>query len=276
MAELIPGQVTIDEGVVFGDGGGRALRADVFTPPGSAPGAAPGVVIVHGGGWREGDRAQLRSYGIQLARRGCVCAAIEYRLLPEASWPAQIHDVKAAIRWMRANAASLGVDPDRITITGNSAGGHLSLLAAGTAGNPAFEGEGGHAGASSTVAATVAFYPVVRFVDATGRPTIGSFLFGETPDLGAARAAGPLTHVSAGFPPTLLIHGTRDELVPPAHSTEMYDALTAAGVPVELHLFAEQPHGFDADGRFSRICVETMSLFIERYVVEGASLSVAG
>ncbi|MDA0364654.1 MAG: alpha/beta hydrolase [Chloroflexi bacterium] len=113
MAELIPGRVTIDEGVPFGTGGGRRLHADVFTPPGGASAGAPGVVIVHGGGWREGDRSQLRSYGIQLARRGFVAAAIEYRLLAEAPWPAQIHDVKAAIRWMRANAPSLGIDPER-------------------------------------------------------------------------------------------------------------------------------------------------------------------
>lgn len=276
MAELIPGRVTIEDGVQFGTGGGRPLLADVFTPPGGAPTGAPGVVIVHGGGWREGDRTQLRSYGIQLARRGFVAAAIEYRLLGESPWPAQIHDVKAAVRWMRANAAALGVDPERIAITGNSAGGHLSLLAAATPAVSALEGDGGHAGVSSAVAATIAFYPVVRFVDDDGRPDVGAFLFDEDPSPDAVATGSPITHVRADFPPTMLIHGTSDEVVPPRHSTEMYDALIAAGVPAELHMFADQPHGFDADARFSRLCAEAMALFIERYVVERAAVSAAG
>lgn len=285
MAELIPGRVTTADGVVFGSGGGRELRADVFTPPGGAPPGAPGVVIVHGGGWRDGDRTQLRGYGIQLARRGFVAAAIEYRLLAEAPWPAQIHDVKAAIRWMRASASTLGIDPDRIVITGNSAGGHLSLLAAGTPGLPEFEGDGGHPGVSTAVAATLAFYPVTRFLTAAGSPLSfqgeqgpveSTFLFGAHPPAPVVRNGSPIEHVSSDFPPALLIHGTHDVVVPPEHSTEMHAALTAAGVPAELHLFAEQPHGFDADGRFSRLCAETMALFIDRYVVERAALATAG
>ncbi|MDA0364653.1 MAG: prolyl oligopeptidase family serine peptidase [Chloroflexi bacterium] len=158
-------------------------------------------------------------------------------------------------------------------MSGNSAGGHLSLLAAGTPTLPEFEGDGGHDGVSSAVAASIAFYPVVRFVDGAGRPDIRSFLFGEPPDPEAMRAGSPITYVAADFPPTLLIHGTSDEVVAPFHSTEMHEALRAAGVPAELHLFAEQPHGFDADSRFSRLCAETMSLFLERYVVERMALT---
>ena len=125
------GRVTIEEGVVVGKAGTRDLHADVFHPPGDVR-DAPGVLLVHGGGWRGGDRTQLRGYGLLLGREGYVCVACEYRLNPEATWPDHIHDVKAALRWMRANAGQLGVDPSRIAIEGNSAGAHLALLAAGT------------------------------------------------------------------------------------------------------------------------------------------------
>ncbi len=94
-------RVTIEEDVVFGTGGGRDLKCDVYTPPGG-PASAPAVLLVHGGGWRNGDRTQLRGYGILLGREGYLCVASEYRLSGEAKWPAQIHDVKAALRRMRA------------------------------------------------------------------------------------------------------------------------------------------------------------------------------
>jgi acetyl esterase/lipase len=268
MAEVIPGRVGIEEGVVFGTGGGRDLRCDVFTPPGATAGA-PGVLLVHGGGWRQGDRTQLRGYGILLGRLGYVCVASEYRLTPEAAWPAQIHDVKAALRWMRANHERLGVDPQRIAISGNSAGGHLALHAAGTPGMPEFEGDGGHEGVSTEVAAAIAFYPPVTMIDAGGAPAgFSRTLFGDgaTPD--SARLASPLTFLSGRFPPTLLIHGTRDELVPLEESLRMQRALLEAGVPAELHSYADQPHGFDGEPRLGRHCADVMALFLERYVRE--------
>src|SRR3970040_1313378 len=151
-------RVSIEEGVVFGTGGGRGLKCDGFTPPGK-PKDAPAVLLVHGGGWLDGDRTQLRGYGILLGRKGYVCVASEYRLSGGSRWAAQIHDVKAAIRWMRANAADLGLDPARIAVSGNSAGGHLSLMAGATQDAPAFEGEGGHLRHSTPGFAGIAFYP---------------------------------------------------------------------------------------------------------------------
>lgn len=265
MAETTPGRVEIQENVVYGRGGGRDLHCDVFTPPGGASAGAVGLLIVHGGGWREGDRTQLRGYGLRLARAGVVCAAIEYRLLPEAPWPAPIEDVKAAIRWMRANADTLGVDPAKIAISGNSAGGHLSLLAAGTPGLAAFAGDGGNAGVSEAVAASIAFYPVTDF-SGPGHEVFDFLFAGHDDAEAAARAASPLQHVAADFPPALLIHGNRDEVVLEAQSTSMYAALQDAGVPAELHVYADQPHGFDADLRFARQCADVMTLFLDRYV----------
>ena len=123
------GRVSIKEGIVIGEGGGRSLKADIFLPPLEEK-SRPAVLFIHGGGWIEGDRSQLRGYGILLARLGFVCMCNSYRLSNESIWPAQIQDVNCAIRYLRANATDLGLDPNRIGVSGNSAGGHLGKLSA--------------------------------------------------------------------------------------------------------------------------------------------------
>jgi acetyl esterase/lipase len=224
-------------------------------------------VLVHGGAWRTGDRAQLRGYGILLGREGYVCIAPEYRLTAESPWPAQIHDVKAAIRFVRANAASLGIDPDRIAIEGNSAGAHLALLAAGTPDLAELEGDGGNAGVSTAVAAAIGVYTPTRFYHSDRLP--GAVPLAALSNQGsedAALTASPLTHVSPSFPPTLLIHGGSDATVPPSASMLMYEALVRASVPVELHMYAEQPHAFDRAPDYGRQCAAEMLLFLRRYL----------
>jgi acetyl esterase/lipase len=261
------GRVTIEEGVVYGNGGGRELRCDVYTPPGNFE-RAPAVLILHGGGWRQGDRTQLKGYGILIGREGYVCVAPEYRLVPESPWPAQIHDVKAALRWVRANAEQLRVDPDRIAIEGNSAGAHLALFAAGTPGVEEFEGSGGNPGISTAVSAAVGVYPPTLFSGpdhVKGSVPIEALVDGGA-DPDVIRKAGPASWVTESFPPTLLIHGTADTVVPPSASLVMYEALYRAGVPVELHMYAEQPHAFDAAPAFGRQCAAEMLLFLDRYV----------
>ncbi|MFP3906649.1 MAG: alpha/beta hydrolase fold domain-containing protein [Acidimicrobiales bacterium] len=265
------GRVRIESDVVFGTGAGRELRCDIYTPPGT-PSQAPGVLLVHGGAWRQGDRTQLRGYGILLGRMGYVCVAPEYRLTPESPWPAQIHDVKAAIRWVRANAERLGIDPDRIAIEGNSAGAHLALLAAGTPGVDELEGEGGTPGVSTEVAAAVGIYTPTLFSHGPRRPgAVPLMALSDAGDAEVARRASPVTHVTADFPPTMLIHGTDDTTVPPKASLLMYDALVDAGVPVELHMYAEQQHAFDATPAFGRQCAAEMDLFLSRYLAVRAS-----
>jgi acetyl esterase/lipase len=263
---MAEGRVGIDEGLVFGTGGGRELRCDVYTPPDhDEPG--PGVVLVHGGGWRGGDRTQLRGYGILLGRAGYVCVAPEYRLVGESPWPAQIHDVKAAIRWMRANASTLGIDPGRIALEGNSAGAHLVLFAAGTPSVAAFEGHGGHGGVDTSVGAVVAVYPPTRFhFGARQHGSVPIEALSDTPGVALAEEASPVNLVGPAFPPTMLVHGTGDDVVPVSASFLMYEALRHHHVPTELHVFAEQPHAFDADPRFGRRSADLMALFLSRYL----------
>jgi acetyl esterase/lipase len=260
------GRVTVEEGVVYGTAGdgGRELKCDVYTPPGVEAGsAAPCVVLIHGGSWRQGDRSQLRGYGILLGRAGYVCVAPEYRLLGEAPWPAALDDVVAAVSWVRSSASTLGVDPARICVEGNSAGAHLALLAAGT---PALG-----------VAAAVAIYaPTLFFVGGSGERESGSLPFvvlDESGDESGASAASPVRQVTSSYPPTFLVHGTSDTTVPVSASMRMYEELVAAGVPTELHLYAEQPHAFDAQPKFGRQVAAEMLLFLDRYVPAAAGES---
>jgi len=259
-------RVEIHEGVVFGTGGSRELRCDLYRPPADEA-RRPAVLLVHGGGWRSGDRTQLRGYGILLGRAGYLCVATEYRLVGEAPWPAQIHDVKAALRWMRANADDLGIDPDRIALEGNSAGAHLALFAAGTPNVDAYEGDGGNAGIDTSVGGVVAVYPPTRFC--FGERTHGAVpieALSDRPTAELAESASPVNWVSGSFPPTMLVHGSADDTVPVSASFLMYERLLEHRVPTELHVYAGQPHGFDADPRFGRPTAELMTLFLGRYL----------
>ena len=250
--------------VVFGTGGDRSLVCDLYLP--ADRGGAPAVILLHGGAWRMGSRAMVEGYGRLLAGAGFVAVAPEYRLTPEAAWPAQIHDTKAAIRWTRANADDLGIDPTRLAILGRSAGGHLALLAAGTPGLEEFEGEGGHPGVDTSLAAAIGIFPPTLMFSGS-RPrggTPASALMGEEGTEEAARRASPVTHVDEHYPPTFLLHGTEDRVVPPSASMVMYETLVAAGRPVEMHLYAGQPHGFAGTVEFIDLCASEIAHFLKR------------
>lgn len=261
-------RVTIRTDVVFGEGGGRELRCDVYTPPEPKERAA-GVLLVHGGGWRQGDKSQMRAYGIQLALQGFVCVSSSYRLTPEAPWPAQIHDVKTALRYMRASADELGIDPGAIASVGASAGGHLTLLAAGTVGHPELEGDGGHAGEDTSVRATVGIFPPT-VLSPRGQHMSGAVpaaaLMMEHDGAEAAALASPITHVDASYPPTFLVHGSADRIVPVSASTRMYEALVEARVPAELHVYPDQPHAFVMQKHFHRLSSQEIAIFLQRYL----------
>ncbi len=210
-----------------------AQRLDLYVPRGKGP--FPVIVHVHGGGWRTGDKADPRALiGITaLIKRGYAVASVNYRLSTEAKFPAQIHDVKAAVRWLRAHAKVYNLDAQRIGAVGESAGGHLvSLL--GTAGDvPELEGrELGNAEFSSRVQAVADVFGLIDLLPKDGRNgrrvlELESALLGaaveDHPEL--AKKANPMTYITSDDPPFLILHGTRDTLVPPQHSMEFYNAL---------------------------------------------------
>jgi acetyl esterase/lipase len=204
------------------------------------------TIHLHGGGFTGGSKDTLAERIQPYAAQGYLAIASQYRLLGQAPWPAMIEDVKTAIRWTRANAASLGIDPARIVIVGYSAGGHLALTAAGTQNHRELEGSGGNAGAGTQVAGCVAFYPVV--------------------DGGPPPSASPATYVAGGFAPTVLFHGVADTTVPIESSQRFFQRLRDAKVPAEFHSFAGQAHIFDRDPAFAVACARLADLFLDRQV----------
>jgi acetyl esterase/lipase len=232
--------------------GFRPLELDLYLPPAAAS-PPPVIVHVHGGGWRRGSRrhplprAGADFYG-RLAARGFAVAAVDYRLSGEARYPAALEDVRVAVGWVREHAAEYGMDPGCVFAWGDSAGGHLALMAALT---------GAEANGSGTeVQGVVAWFPVTDLAGllddvaaAGGHPDPGpesrEALFlgapaASVPDL--AREASPVNHASAGAPPVLLMHGAADDLVPPAQSVRLAEALTQAGAAVELELVPGATH----------------------------------
>ena len=257
--------VVVEQGVAIGKGGDRELKVDVFRPVDQA-GPVPAVLFMPGGGWRNCDRAALAErYGYPIAQHGYVCVNGEYRVMDEAPWPAQIHDVKMAIRWVRANSASLGIEPSQIVIAGKSAGGLLALLAAGTPNLAEFEGSGGNKGVGTEVAAVVGSAPVSNltgFVE--GRDL--EPLFGPNPSAEFLRAISPITYANENYPPTLILHGTADTRVHHHQTMQFCEKLEQAGVPVDLHLYAGQDHFFDREPHFYQAVADAIALFIARYV----------
>jgi len=236
--------VDIEHDVVYGDAGNRPLKLDIYRPQ-TPNGAA--VLMVHGGGWSRGSKDMLAEPAKALARQGFVVLAQEYRLTGEAPFPANIHDVKRAIRWAKTNARDLRFDPDKLCLEGHSAGAHLVLLAAGTPDDFRLDPPEGLGRVSTEVAAVCAIYPPTLFHTGETRPS-GSLparvLPGADASDEAAALASPMSHLTPNFPPTILLHGDADKVVPVSASRRFEEQLRSVGGKVELHIYAGLPHGF--------------------------------
>lgn len=229
--------------IQYGEAGENPLLLDFMSPQAIADTPRPAVIWLHGFGWFAGTRRDNLEISMCafFAAHGFVTVSIEYRLSGEATFPAQIHDVKAAIRWLRANAGTYGIDPEYIGICGGSAGGGLAALAGLTGDVPELEGDSGPPGHSSRVQAVAVASSPSDFLlpggemrnDIDGPVT---WLFGgtvaEKRDL--MRLASPIAHVSPSAPPFLIAHGTLDETVPFEQGERLYHALTDVGATVEF------------------------------------------
>ncbi len=261
MQKGYPG-LRLDAGIVYAEVDGRPLRLDVLQPPERSSTPVPAVIWVHGGGWLEGWYTDGDSWWCcpPLAAAGFVTVSVEYRMSDEAAFPAQIHDVKGAIRWVRAHADEFGIDPARIGIWGHSAGGHLAALAGVTGDLPELEGDVGPAGYSSAVQAVVAGSPPTNFTGDSRALTGEAYSYVDSLFGGIAPTkrklmglASPACHADGGDPPTLVVHGDADELVPVSQGDELVAALRAAGVPVEYERMPGADHMlFAGERRYPR------------------------
>ncbi len=249
-AELVvPDNVILERGIEYANPDGQHLQLNLARPK-HLTGALPAVLCIHGGGFRAGHRDGNNALCLKLAQRGFVAATVSYRLAPKYQFPAAVHDVKAAVRWLRANAAKYQIDPERIGVTGDSAGGHLAQFLGVTAGVDEFEGDGENAGQSSRVACVVNRYGPSDFtksydqsVDAA--EVLPLFLGGDLRTaLRQHIRSSPLNWVTPDASPTLILHGTEDKYVAYDQGVWLRDRLQACGVEVELVTFAGAGHGF--------------------------------
>lgn len=242
--------------------GFRPLLLDVYAHEHSGSGRLPLVVWIHGGGWNRGDSRTSGAYAdwpavlASLAARGYVVASVNYRLSGEARFPAQIQDVKAAVRYLRAHAGQYGIDPARVYVWGGSAGGHLAALAATSCGVAAFEPEpstgrlpkslrpAADAAASDCVQGAAVWYGVFD-LETAGTGGIASLL-GCDPAAcaAAARTASPASYADSADPPMLLAHGTADKEAPVRQAEEMAARLRAAGARVQTLFIRGADHGW--------------------------------
>jgi acetyl esterase/lipase len=246
-AQQVPEGVTFEKDVVYGKGADVELKLNVARPK-EAAGPLPCVVVIHGGGWAAGSKEGHNPQVLDLARRGYVSVTVGYRFAPKHVFPAQVEDVKCAVRFLRANAEKYGIDKERIGAVGFSAGAHLSMMLGAMGKEDGLEGEGGCADQPSQVNAVVAFFGPTDFSleypDAS-RNIVKTFLGGTREEKAEAyKKASPITYVSKGDAPMLLIQGTKDALVPHQQATVMADALTAAGVPGRVELLLGLGHGW--------------------------------
>ena len=230
----------------------------------------PAVLCIHGGGFRAGSRKGYLAQCVRLAQQGYVAATADYRLAPAAPFPAAVEDAKAAVRYLRANAARLGIDPDRIGVMGGSAGGHLVLFLGVTGGVAQFEGDGPNRDQSSRVQCVVSMYGPSDLTKSYGRSVDAAevlplFLGG---DLNHARQrhilASPLNWVTPEAPPTLAIQGTKDRYVNYEQSVWIIDRLLSVGVPAELETIEGADHGFK--GADAERAERRMIGFFDRYL----------
>ncbi len=252
-----PGGVTSLSDVTYSTiPGYRPMVIDIYLPPRDM-GARPMVMYIHGGGWvgghtrHSGALADFPGTLARLAAEGFVVVSLEYRLAAEARFPAQVQDVRAALRYMRANAGRYGVDPTRVGVWGGSAGGHLTALAALSCGDASLDMPGTTAPVGSECAqAAVTWYGVFDFAaQASARadadPGIGNLLGCTGPcDRAAYVPASPVSYIDPSDPPMLLIHGNEDAVVPVEQSHIAERALTAAGVPVQSIYIPGVDHSF--------------------------------
>ncbi len=239
------GQFETHYGEVYVERASGSLKADVYVPKGEGP--FPSVLVVHGGAWMMGTRAQLSGIAQALAARGMTAVAISYRLAPRHQFPAQIEDCKAAIRWMRSEAERLKIAPDRIGAFGYSAGAQLATLLGTTDADDGLEGIDDPGAAPSTRLQAVAAGGVpcdFRVLDPDSR-RLAFWLGGSRRELGDRyRDASPRAFVTDDDPPMFFFHGENDHLVPMLSPQAMRDSLQAVGVSAELYVVPKIGHNF--------------------------------
>ena len=246
-----PANVRIYPDLPYVQSGHPRQKLDLYLPFPVPADPMPLIVYFHGGGWQKGSKADGRRFAFRMTAQGYAVACMDYRLSSDELFPAQVEDCKAAVRWLRANAARYRLDPEHVGAMGVSAGGYLAAILGVTRTTQLFE-IGDHLDQSSGVQAVCDFFGPADLVSlyecsvSAGTPQADEVvkLLGGDPHIQViqARKSSPATHLTGNTPPFLLIHGTNDTVVPPAQSRFLYDLLVKQEIPVHLHLIHEAGH----------------------------------
>lgn len=265
----VPDGVAYQKGLVYAKYGSREMRVDLFKP--QRKGRFPAVIIVHGGAWITGHHTMENPLAIALARRGYVAVTVEHRLSNEKKYPAQIHDLKASVRWLRANSSRFNIDERRIGAVGASSGGHLVALLGATNDIASFEGNGGNASFSSRVQSVVNIDGTATFIDPGNiekeikgpwntNTTLTGFTYADNPAIWSD--ASPITHVNKKSAPTLFLNSSSYR--PFQQREEMAAKLTALGITSEVVVVPDTPHPFWLFRPWFDTTVENIDRFFQK------------
>jgi acetyl esterase/lipase len=264
-----PADIHFEPDIVYATVDGEPLMLDLSSPA-NVTEALPCIVVIHGGGWSAGDRAQLDGVTFNLAHRNYISVTLEYRMAPRHRFPAAVQDVKAAVRYLRGNADKLHIDPQHIGAVGFSAGAHLAMMLGTMDKADGLDDVGDFPDQSSKVQAVVSFFGptdlTTEYPDVS-KAIVRNFIGGDISDMpDAYRRASPITYVSAGDAPMLLFQGTADPLVPYNQAVLMIGAMQKAGVPGRAELISGAGHGWGGPD-FARTVVEAVEFF-DKYLKE--------
>ena len=245
---VYPTNVHVDPNVAY-LGAGRSELADIYSPLQMPKDRLPAILVIHGGGFNDGDKARAREINIatNLVSQGYVCMSINYKLrrrAGEVTWPQSVYDAKTAVRWLRKNADRLQIDPDRIGVLGGSAGGNLAAMLALTQPKDGFDLKEPYGKYSSAVKCAVDFYGAVKLMEYHDMKMFNQTR-AEAPELYVK--ASPVTYAHKNAAPMLIVHGTADVTVPASQSEALAATLEIAGVEHQLVLIPGAPHSFDME-----------------------------
>lgn len=272
-SRVVPESVQEIKNITYVRYGKRVLQLDLYRPKSALPQKKPGIVFVHGGGWRAGYRTNFTPMAIGMAERGYVTATISYRLSPETQYPAAIHDVKAAIRWMRKNAKKYGINPDHIAVGGGSAGGQIANLVGATNGLVKFDPQARSSGISSAVQAIVNIDGLSDFTSEAARfheddphkkPSAAGGWFGgrysEKTELW--HEASPLFYVNKNTPPVLFLISAQERFS--LGHKEMIEKMKPFGIPYQVTQVPDSPHSFWLFDPWLQPSVDIVASFLDQ------------
>ncbi len=251
----------IQPDIVYNVAGDHQNKLDVIYPH-NATAAVPAVIYIHAGGWVFGTKEGAVLYTLPYLQMGWAAVNVEYRMASAANAPAAVEDCRCALRWIVQNAKQYHIDPARLVVTGNSAGGHLALTTGMLTESAGLDNNCAQDGPEPHVAAIVNWYGITDVADLLAGPNRKAYAvdwLGGSPDREAiARRVSPLTYVRKDLPPIITIHGDKDPVVPYSHAVRLHEALDKAGAPNELYTVPGGSHGMFTDAENRKAFAEVL------------------